>query len=380
MLDSFKIKLLASIIVGTVIASMVVVYTKFNQNQDWRLIQFSEAETKWMTQEEVEEMAVECGAGRHHRGGFFDITDHPNFSPAGLKVHIPRDFPNPRFQTFIRPLLTGIEKQNLIDNLNALSAFHTRYYTTNTGRAAAELIYATFEKYANGRSDVTVSLFEHSWVQPSVIARVTGKIRPDIVIVVGAHEDSINGGGVNRAPGADDDASGVVTALETFRILMESGWEPEISVEFMTYAAEEIGLRGSADIANSYQNQQTEVYAVMQLDMTMYKGSSGRMGIIRDFVDNDLATFTTKIVDIYADIGWADVTCGYACSDHASWTRAGYASCSPFESLVEEMNNRIHTSQDLITFLDMDHGVQFVKVAVAWVVELAGIANINYPK
>src|SRR5690606_7452875 len=135
-----------------------------------------------------------------------------------------------------------------------------------------------FVQLARGRTDVTTELFNHRFVQPSVVARIQGHgPHADEHIVLGAHEDSINWSGFvpsarDRAPGADDDASGVATLLETFRVLMDSGYRPDRTIDFIAYAGEEIGLVGSQDIAERYKSQGVKVAAVLQLDMTMYPG------------------------------------------------------------------------------------------------------------
>ena len=43
-----------------------------------------------------------------------------------------------------------------------------------------------------------------------------------------------------QAPGADDDASGSATILEVFRTMMKNRFEPDRTVEFHAYAAEEV--------------------------------------------------------------------------------------------------------------------------------------------
>jgi len=368
-----KAVILTSVILGTVLISLGVAYHKYTE-KDLRLISFNETYATWMTMEEVEKLAAECGSSNRH-GGFMDITDHQDLSPAGLKVKIPRDFPDqPQHETLVNQLISQVSQQELVDNNNMLSAFHTRYYTTATGRQAAEAIRDKFLEYAAGRSDVQVALFEHTWTQPSVVARLIGKVRPDVVVLVGAHEDSINGGAAGRAPGADDDASGVVCVLEIFRVLMENNFSPEVTLEFMTYSAEEVGLRGSQAIAQAYQGAGTEVYAALQLDMTFFRGTSGNMGVITDFTDGPLTVFLRILIQTYCDIGFTNSQCGYACSDHASWTRAGYAAAFPFETPFGQHNSRIHTSQDLISFLTPAHGAEFAKLGIAFLVELGGVA------
>lgn len=55
-----------------------------------------------------------------------------------------------------------------------------------------------------------------------------------------------------RSPGADDNASGIASVTEVIRLIMENNLRPKKTVQFMAYAAEEIGLIGSDDIARKY--------------------------------------------------------------------------------------------------------------------------------
>jgi len=154
---------------------------------------------------------------------------------------------------------------------------------------------------------------------------------------------------------------------------MEQNFVSDYTLEFMTYAAEEVGLRGSQAIAQAYQGAGTDVYAALQLDMTFFRGTSGNMGVIVDFTDGPLTVFLRQLIQEYCDIGFTNSNCGYACSDHASWTRAGYPAAFPFETPFGQHNSRIHTSQDLLQFLDPAHGAEFVKLGIAFMVELGGI-------
>ncbi len=78
-------------------------------------------------------------------------------------------------------------------------------------------------------------------------------VSSDEVLIFGGHIDSTAPGmPTGRAPGADDDASGSAVVLEMFRILTSSGFVPAKTIEFHGYAAEEVGLRGSQEIAAAY--------------------------------------------------------------------------------------------------------------------------------
>src|SRR5690606_18268240 len=179
-----------------------------------------------------------------------------------------------------------------------------------------------------------------------------GSELPDEVVVLGGHLDSISwsGSGDNMdAPGADDDASGIATLTEVLRVALASGWQPRRTVKFMGYAAEEVGLRGSNAIAQSFQDQGVNVVGVLQLDMTNYAvGASGDMQLITDYSNAGLQQSGPYASEAYlAPRGLSRSTsaCGCACSDRASWTRAVFPSTMMFEA---GFNNGTHTPDDTL--------------------------------
>lgn len=173
------------------------------------------------------------------------------------------------------------------------------------------------------------------------------------------------------APGADDDASGSATVLEVFRVLVQSGFRPDRTLDFMAYAGEEAGLLGSQDIARRYQSARASVYGVMQFDMTMYAGTGKQITFMTDYVNKDLTKFTEMLIDTYVKIPWSEDRCGYGCSDHASWTKAGYASVIPFESKFDDYNPKIHSAGDGMNLLDADFGASFGRLGLAFMIEMA---------
>lgn len=52
-----------------------------------------------------------------------------------------------------------------------------------------------------------------------------------------------------------------------------------------------------------------------------------------------------KLVDEYLSIPYVETKCGYACSDHASWSKAGYRSAFSIESSFENSNHFIHSTK-----------------------------------
>ena len=141
------------------------------------------------------------------------------------------------------------------------------------------------------RTDFSVALFPHGWIQNSVIGTIRGVSAPDEIVVIGAHLDSINQQNRENAPGADDDASGVAVVTETLRVLTEIGFKPRRTIQFIAYAAEEVGLRGSGEIADKYKSEGRNVIAALQMDMTGFKGSERDVYLINDFVSPELNSF-----------------------------------------------------------------------------------------
>ena len=162
---------------------------------------------------------------------------------------------------------------------------------------------------ASSRSDVTVSKFSHSWSQFSVIARFEGTSSSSSIVVLGAHEDSINlsSPSSGRAPGADDDGSGTVNLMEIFRALIAADFKPSYPVEFHWYSGEEAGLLGSQAIAQSYKRAGKTIRAFLELDMTAYfaPGTKEVIALEADYQDSGVTSFIKQLVDTYSKLDWA---------------------------------------------------------------------------
>ncbi|HZI16684.1 MAG TPA: M20/M25/M40 family metallo-hydrolase [Myxococcus sp.] len=276
--------------------------------------------------------------------------------------------------TTVNTLMSSLLETNVRGTITSLSSYSTRYYTSQGGVDAANWLRSRWASYAGTRTDVTVELFRHaSWAQPSVIFTIRGTTLPSEVVVVGGHLDSINSSG-STAPGADDDASGIASFTEVIRAAMARSYRPQRTVKFIAYAAEEVGLRGSKEIAAWHRNNGVNVVGVLQLDMTNYKGSASYdVAIITDNTSSAQNTFLRNLITTYVKIPQTNSTCGYGCSDHAAWTAQGYAASIPFESTVSASNPYIHTSSDTISRSGgtATHALKFSKIAAAYVAELA---------
>jgi len=343
-----------------------------NANSEWHLIKTNpNKKPRWMTDVDIQR---ELYANKKK---FMDIT----FTKDLGKRQVTRvsSVPiQPTQMNVVKPMLGKANTALMKETLTKLTEFNTRYYRSSTGTESAEWLFGKVkEVVANSNTaglQVSVTQFSHSWAQKSIIARIEGKNKNDETVIVGAHQDSINqwSPSSGRAPGADDDGSGTVTILEALRVLLTSGYQPLRPVELHWYSGEEAGLLGSQDIASKYANSGRKVAGMMQLDMTMFPNKENPdIGIVTDYVDTDLTGFLRKLIPVYTTLSSGNFQCGYACSDHASWNQAGYPAVIPFESSNMEENQNIHTPQDSLDTVNYDHGLQFVKLVVSFVVEMS---------
>lgn len=279
-------------------------------------------------------------------------------------------------ENLVKPLVESVKAENIFSVITKLSSFKNRYYKGEFGKQSAAWIKDYWSGLIKNRADATVEYFPHaSWDQPSIVLTLKGA--SDDVIVLGGHQDSINGsfgGATSTAPGADDNASGIATVTEVIRILVDSSYQPQKTIKFMAYAAEEVGLLGSKEIAKSFKQKSINVIGVMQLDMTNFQGTKTLdIVMMRDYTNDDQNNFIGSIIDRYVpDVKWGFDKCGYGCSDHASWHAQGYPASMPFEAKKNDMNGNIHTARDTLATSggNANHAAKFAKMAVAYVVEL----------
>ena len=281
--------------------------------------------------------------------------------------------------SWVNSALDLINTQNIEDHILELEGYGTRYHAFAIAIDVANDLKDKWEALATqyGRTDVSVRLFNHANTNmPSVIMTIEGADTPDEFVVVGGHLDSASYNN-NDAPGADDDASGIATMTESIRALFELGFVPNRTIEVMAYAAEEVGLVGSAEIAEDYANNNVNVVSAVQFDMTNYNGSGVDVSFITDYTNGTLNSFLMSLVDHYNTSGVHQFTygtslCNYGCSDHASWTSEGYMSAFPFEATFGQHNPNIHTPNDTFSISGTaDHAAKFSKLCIEYLIETA---------
>lgn len=284
---------------------------------------------------------------------------------------------------FVNQCIAMVDEENIGNTILDMEAYGTRYHSKAPGVQASIDLKDRWSDMAvaAGRADISVVNYDHDFTgQKSVILTIPGSENPDEIVIIGGHLDSGDFWIQDNAPGADDNGSGIAVLTETLRVLLTNEFYPKKTVQIMGYAAEEIGLLGSADIAETYSADNKDVLAVLQFDMTNYNGSSYDIALISDpdYTSSILNLYLIDLMEHYNASGEHQITygatnCGYACSDHVSWTENGYLAAFPFEAAFGQYNPFIHSPNDTFAMMNNDasHSVKFVKLALEFVIETA---------
>lgn len=356
------------------------VFNKIKQHLDFKpktIVQNNDVAIVELPFEEIETVSKMVHKRLHRCGGF---TAHNNFEEARESLDQPKESiidPLVEYvinqQDTVQGLVDDVKEENIREMILKLSSFETRHYTSKSGIESSHFIRDHWAKLTKHRSDVKVELIKHKhFPQPSIVLTIEGSEKKDEIIVLGGHADSISD--EHLAPGADDNASGIASITETIRVLMEHDFKPKRTIQFMAYAAEEVGLFGSQDIARQYKKKKAKVLGVMQLDMTLFKGTEDKdIVLISDYTNKAQNSFLGKLIDEYVKVPWGYSACGYGCSDHASWSGAGFPASFPFESTFDDSSTLIHTTGDVLENYggEASHSVKFSRLATAYLVEMS---------
>ncbi len=199
------------------------------------------------------------------------LPDRKAYAPVGGK--------HPILVTALASLLLVAPAMNVDESrmkalIEHLAAFNTRNTSTPELEQAANWVADEFRKIPG----LQVELFKYDIFEGprvpvdktvvEVVATLPGKT--DHRVIIGGHLDSINmtrGADVYtaRAPGANDDLSGVALTMESARLMSQKQWND--TLVFVAFSGEEQGLFGSAALAKYAKAQNWKIDGVLSNDM-----------------------------------------------------------------------------------------------------------------
>ena len=267
-----------------------------------------------------------------------------------------RDFPVVTEENeLIREMMNQVNMDSLHATVQHLVDYNSRFFNSTGAYAASDWVAAKMAALGLEveQQDFTVS---GSWVAngpsaPNVIGIQRGTLYPDVYVVCGSHFDSFTweclyGGGT--APGADDNATGVASVLESARIMTQ--YEFEYSIIYCAYGAEELGLYGSDAYATRCAQQGMEILGYFNNDMNGYlnPGDPIHIDLIYPNSVAPIGEYYMNVANVYfPELPVRHVNFDEGDSDHTSFNQNGYMGIYPFED-YQNYSPNIHTTNDLI--------------------------------
>ncbi len=261
----------------------------------------------------------------------------------------------------------------------------SRYHNHPVGKTFANTLAADWQNLGVSTARANIQTLAHTASpQSSVIARLEGTSKAQETVILGAHLDSIsvrNGGTLaGSAPGADDNASGLAILKEILRVVETLGLRFERSIEWHAYAAEEVGLVGSREIAKSYRDQQRIIAGMLQFDMAAYSASQDAEGLLYfldDFTSIDVQRQAAEWVRRYLGpfVRYGRMPTGSA-SDHKAWWEQGYSTLFAFED-PNNYNPYIHSPLDTDAAFDGNQRLtHMTKLGLLFLIHYAGLVDL----
>ena len=285
----------------------------------------------------------------------------------------------------IRQLMDQVSKDSLEATIDYMQGYYTRRWDSRMVYEVQDWLY---DAYRGLRFD-TVFLHDFQFVyhdtlretSDNVIAIQRGALYPDEYVVCGAHYDSYNNNAGHpdslRAPGADDNASGSSGILEIARLLSRCTFER--SIMYCGWAAEEVGLKGSAAFTKDCADQRLDIVGYFNLDMIGYleEGSDIHVNLMYTTQDSTIADYVYNVSRVYyPDMRiWQSWLPG-SDSDYSSFNRNGYAAVHTFED-TRHSSPFIHTPNDLlgVSVNNLDQAKRFTELNLGLVATLAGLVS-----
>lgn len=165
----------------------------------------------------------------------------------------------------VAALVAEVSPERLAATVLALTSFPTRYTLHPDFPQVEARVAEVFRSVGVAEGGLAMHPFTmpEGMVRHNVLAG--NPADPRGVIVIGAHFDSLSEVPMQRAPGANDNATGVAAMIEAHRIL--AGADLPCGIVSAGFAGEEQGYRGSAALAALARSKGWKLRLMVNLDM-----------------------------------------------------------------------------------------------------------------
>ena len=245
----------------------------------------------------------------------------------------------------VEQIVARVSPDSVLGFVRRLQQYGNRYSTGDSCKAAAQWVAARFRAYGCDTVILEEHLPNHA---PNVIGiryGISGLRNP--YAIIDGHFDSY---ARDSAPGADDNASGTVSAIEACRVTQ--GFQFQHDLRFIAFSGEEFGLFGSDYYAGQAHARGDEILGVLNFDMIAYEDvATEDLNLVTKIANPPCGPFS----DWFAAV--ADTYTALACvktmvddnqnSDHGPFWNNGYLAFCGIEDFWP-VNPYYHTPGDSI--------------------------------
>jgi len=278
-------------------------------------------------------------------------------------VYLPKvnTFPKPAMpDTFIQRLVDKVSQDSIRAKIQRLQDFRTRYSFADSCRAAEQYVLNYFNALGLDSAAFDSFSFEDTLCR-NVIGTYCGRLNPHKVVIVCGHMDAITYEGPDTlAPGAEDNASGTVMALEAARILAHENLD--LTVKFIAFTGEEQGCIGSSHYAQLMRSQNVDILGVLNFDMIAWPGGAFGVKIYCNQASLPLAQFEEQMAGSYTSLERSVIISSYG-SDQSSFHTQGYPATAGGE--YGSFDPYYHSIGDTLGHLSMPLAAEVAKMALA---------------
>ena len=275
----------------------------------------------------------------------------------------------------IEQMLEDIDPDSILNSVQRLQDFYTRYSTSDSNRVAA-VNWIRDKLIEYGCDSVYTQTFS-SVYGDNVVGIEIGKQNASnqYYVLIGAHLDDIPSFGY--APGADDNASGVAGMIEALRVTRNYNFVN--TIRFAAFNAEEQGLIGSDSLAAFANSQSDTIIAALCYDMIGHV-TAPLMDTMRLRYTSGVpgcslfaTVFYQAVADTYTQLKIRHVryTGTTGTSDHASFWKHGYVSTGGIERVLCPGYHTIGDTIGPTGFNNLDFATQVTQTAIAVLATLA---------
>src|SRR5919112_6306095 len=290
---------------------------------------------------------------------------------------------------FISSQLALVSKENIAKWISDLTSFHNRHTKSQNIDKVAHWLGNQLKQFGYNDGASYHEYTKAGYELKNVICNKQGTSSK--ILLFCAHYDTILMRDFedieSRAPGADDNASGVSVLLEMSRIISKIDFE--YSIRFAFFSGEEQGLWGSKYYAEYIKDRKEDLYAVVNLDMCAESGFLANNNTTNIDVDDGTTGSVSTNNEASQILGqkmeqmaqdYTNIAVEYdpiAYSDYMPFEARGYICIGAYDGSAIERNKHYHSDDDIPSNLNMEFLTSVTKMVLAFALSEARAHSSN---